>query len=162
MNADNETALLNEIYQGAIMGTQSIARLLPKVKNAAFRSDLRTQERQYAATAQQAEAELARSGACPQPLSQQQLWLLEAGLWCKTVCNQETSHLAKLMIQGSNMGIITLTGILNSCGEPKDNPAQSQTEAQYAQSPHNPAVALARETIAHERDNIDRLKVYLV
>lgn len=162
MNDCNETALLNEIYQGAMMGTESITRLMPKVKNAAFRSDLKTQNEQYAATAAQAESELARGGQCPQPLSQQQLFWLEAGLWCKTALNRETSHLAKLMIQGSNMGILTLTGILNSYGSPKDNPAQSQTEAQFAQQPRNAAIALARETIAHERDNIDRLKIYLV
>ena len=161
MEFSNETALLNEIYQGAMMGVESISRLLPKVRNAAFRSDLQTQNDQYNATAKQAEQELAKNGKCPQPLSQQQLLALEAGLWCKTAMNQETSHLAKLMIEGSNMGILTLTGILNSYGSPKDNPAQSQTEAQFAQSPGNPAIALARETIQHERDNIDRLKVYL-
>jgi hypothetical protein len=65
------------------------------------------------------------------------------------------------MIEGSNMGILTLTGILNSFGSSKDNPVQSQTEAQFAQQAENPATRLARETIQHEKDNIDRLKVYL-
>ncbi len=161
MEFSNETALLNEIYQGAMMGTESISLLLPKVKNAAFRSDLKTQNEQYAATAKNAEAELAKSGQCPRPLSQHQLLLLETGIWCKTAMNQETTHLAKLMIEGSNMGILTLTGILNSYGNPEDNPAQSQTEAQFAQHSDNPAVNLARQTIQQERDNIDRLKVYL-
>ena len=88
--------------------------------------------------------------------------MLQSALCCKTLMNQETSYLAKIMIEGSNMGILTLTGVLNSYGSAKDNPAQSQTEAQFAQDAQNPAIRLARETIQHEKDNIDRLKVYLV
>lgn len=161
MEFSNACALLQEIYQGAAMGTESIRLLLPKVKNASFRSDLKTQHSQYESTGQAAEQALKELGYCPQELTSQQqamLWLCIQG---KTLCNQETSHLAKLMIEGSNMGILSLTGVLNSYGDSKDNPAQSQTEAQFAQQAHNPAVDLARQTIQKERDNIDRLKVYL-
>lgn len=162
MEFSNECALLQEIYRGAVMGSASISLLLPKVRNAAFRSDLKTQNAQYESIAQQAEQALAQSGQCPKPLTGQEQGMLELGIWCKTALNRETAHLAKLMIQGSNMGILTLTGILNSYGSSRDNPAQSQTEAQLAQSPENTAAALARQTIQIERDNIDRLKVYLV
>ena len=162
MEFSNETALLQEIYKGSAMGAEAIGLLLPKVKNAGFRSDLQTQYEQYEATKKQAEQELSNLGQCPQELTKGQQMMLQSALCCKTLLNQETSHLAKLMIEGSNMGILTLTGVLNSSGNPKDNPAQSQTEAQYAQQAGDPAVALARETIRHETDNIDRLKVYLV
>ena len=161
MEFGNETALLQEIHSGAEMGTASIALLLPKVRNAAFRSDLKTQQEGYAALSEQADQALARAGQCPKPLTAAQQFWLEAGVWCKTLLNQETSHLAKLMIQGSNMGILTLTGILNSYGNPKDDPAQSETESAFAQPPRNPAIALARQTIQFERENIDRLKIYL-
>ena len=50
MEFSNEIALLQEIWKGAQMGTESIRLLLPKVKNAAFRSDLQTQYEQYDAT----------------------------------------------------------------------------------------------------------------
>ena len=154
MEFSNECALLQEIYQGAAMGTESIRLLLPKVKNAGFRSDLKAQYQQYESTGQAAEQALKELGHCPQAM----LWL---GVQGKILCNQETSYLAKLMIQGSNMGILSLTGVLNSYGDSQDNPAQSQTEAQFAQQAKNPAIDLARQTIQKERDNIDRLKVYL-
>lgn len=161
MEFSNECALLQEIYQGAAMGTESIRMLLPKVKNASFRSDLKTQTEQYQATVQQAEQALSQLGQCPKELTQQQQSMLWLAIQGKTLMNQETSHLAKMMIEGSNMGILTLTGVLNSYGDNKDNPAQSQTEAQYAQQPKNSAVALARQTIQQEQNNIDRLKIYL-
>lgn len=161
MEFSNECALLQEIYQGAAMGTESIRLLLPKVKNASFRSDLQTQHRQYECTGQAAEQALKELGHCPKELTRDQQAMLWMGVNCKTLFNQETSHLAKMMIQGSNMGILSLTGVLNSYGDSKDNPAQSETEAQFAQQAKNPAVELARQTIQKERDNIDRLKVYL-
>ena len=161
MEMTNECALLQEIYQGAAMGGESIRLLLPKVKNARFRSDLQTQEQQYRDTAAQAEEQLKERGECPRELPRDRQAMLWLGVQGKTLLNQETSHLARLMIEGSNMGIVTLTGVLNSFGSSQDNPAQSQTEAQLAGEAKNPAVRLARETIRHERDNIDRLKVYL-
>ena len=160
MELSNECALLQEIYQGAAMGTESIRLLLPKVKNAGFRSDLKAQYQQYESTGQAAEQALKELGHCPQELTGQQQAMLWLGVQGKTLCNQETSYLAKLMIQGSNMGILSLTGVLNSYGDSQDNPAQSQTEAQFAQQAKNPAIDLARQTIQKERDNIDRLKVY--
>ena len=162
MEFSNETALLQEIYKGAAMGSEAIRLLLPKVKNAAFRSDLKTQHDQYEETKKQAEQQLGNLGQCPQEQTKCQQAMLQMCICGKTLMNQETSYLAKLMIEGSNMGILTLTGVLNSYGNPKDDPAQSQTEAQFAQQAGDPAVALARETIEHEKDNIDRLKVYLV
>lgn len=161
MEFSNECALLQEIYQGAAMGTESIRLLLPKVKNAGFRSDLKTQNQQYEATGRQAEQELSKLGQCPKELTQQQQSMLWLAIQGKTLMNQETSHLARMMIEGSNMGILSLTGVLNSYGDSQDDPAQSQTEAQFAQQAQNPAVGLARQTIQQERDNIDRLKVYL-
>lgn len=161
MEFSNECALLQEIYQGAAMGAESIRLLLPKVKNAGFRSDLKTQHGQYQSTEAAAETALKELGHCPRELTGEQQAMLWLGVQGKTLLNQETAHLARMMIQGSNMGILTLTGVLNSYGDSRDNPAQSQTEAQYAGAAQNTAVELARQTIQLERDNIDRLKVYL-
>ncbi len=161
MEFSNECALLQEVYQGSAMGTEAIRLLLPKVKNARFRSDLKTQCRQYQDTGAKAEQELGRLGQCPRELTGEQQAMLWLCLQGKTLMNRETSYLAKLMIQGSNMGILNLTGVLNSYGDSRDDPAQSQAEAQLAQQAKNPAADLARQTIVQEQNNIDRLKVYL-
>lgn len=86
------------------------------------------------------------------------LWMSVQG---NTLCNRETSHLAEMMIQGSNMGILSLTKILNSFGSPEANPAQSQQDNQQAPPAQNQAIDLARTTIQAEEDNINRLKIYL-
>lgn len=155
MEFNNETALLQEIYQGAVMGTEAIRLLLPKVENPRFRSDLQTQNGQYQQTATQAEEQLKALGSCPKEPDSCQRSMLWASVQGQTVCNKETSHLAELMIQGSNMGIINLTKVLNSYTpvDPQADPAGQQAQQQ--------AKDLAQATIQMEEDNINRLKTYL-
>lgn len=156
MEFNNETALLQEVYQGAVMGAESIRMLLPKVNNARFRSDLQTQHRQYQQTAAQAEEQLKALGRCPTELNNCQRSMLWAGVQGKTLCNKDTSHLAELMIEGSNMGIISLTRVLNSYpmpADPQSDPATQQSRQQ--------AKDLAQSTIQAEENNIERLKTYL-
>lgn len=161
MEFNNEYELLQEIYRGAKMGDESIHLLLPKVDNARFRSDLQTQSREYQATVSNAEQQMKAMGQCPRELNSKEQTMLWMSLQGSTLCNKETSHLAEMMIQGSNMGIISLTKILNSFGTPTQNPAQSEQENQQAAPAQNQAIDLARTTIQQEENNINRLKVYL-
>ena len=161
MEFNNEYELLQEIYRGARMGEESIRLLLPKVDNARFRSDLQTQCRQYQSTASNAEQQMKALGQCPRELCGKEQAMLWMSLQANTLCNRETSHLEEMMIQGSNMGILSLTKVLNSFGDPKANPAQSQQDSQQAPPARNQAIGLARSTILAEEDNINRLKIYL-
>ena len=45
MDFNNQYALLQEVYHGAVMGAEAIRLLLPKVDSPAFRSDLQTPAR---------------------------------------------------------------------------------------------------------------------
>lgn len=156
MEQYNEAMILQEVYLGAAMGSEAIDRLLPLVKNVRFRSDLKTQAGQYTGTMEQAEQQLQALAVCPQELTSAQKELICLSLKAKTLCNKETSHLAQLMIEGSNMGILSLTKVLNSCGSYQPDPAAQPTDAGLS-----PAETLAKNTIRAEEDNIDRLKVYL-
>ena len=95
-------------------------------------------------------------GRCPRELTGGEKAMLWLALQGRTLCNQETSHLAQLMIEGSNMGILSLTRVLNSYAPAAPNP---QPDA--AQSGEDAAAQLARQTIQQEEDNITRLKCYL-
>ena len=153
------TQLLQEVYRGAKMGDISIRLLLPKVDNARFRSDLQTQFRQYQATASNAENQMKAMGRCPKEVTNGKYALLWLSLQGNTLCNRETSHLAEMMIQGSSMGIVSLTKALNSFAPPTQ--ADTQQDAAPPTQPEQQALDLARATIQAEEDNITRLKVYL-
>lgn len=161
MELNSEYLVLQEVYKNAAMGTEAIAQLLPMVKNARFRSDLQTQNQQYDTTRTQAEEQLKQLSQCPIELTKRENAMLWLCLHGKTLCNQETSHLAQLMIEGSNMGILSLTKVLNSCGNYQSDPAREESSGAAPQPQAGAAETLARNVIRMEEDNIDRLKAYL-
>ena len=144
MDFSNDVALLNEIYQGAVMGSEAISSLLPKVKSPSFRSDLKLQYDSYQDIARQADEALKGRGSCPRELKPMQKAGLRMGTWMNTLANEETAHLAEMMIQGSNMGILSLTKVLSPYNESGSDARQ-----------------LAAPTLAMEEDNIRRMKGYL-
>lgn len=151
MEFSNEIALLQEIYKGSAMGEESIRQLLPKVENPSFRSDLKIQYQDYQALTKRAEEQLKSLGQCPREATGCQRAMLWTSLHGQTMMNSETSHLAEMMIQGSNMGIISLTKALNCYTASDEDGQESGTRARD----------IAEAMIQMEENNIERLKAYL-
>jgi hypothetical protein len=100
-------------------------------------------------------------GQCPKELAEKERAMLWMSLQGNTLFNKETSHLAEMMIQGSNMGILSLTKVLNTFTTPGQNPAQPEQDPPLTSPVQNQAVGLAKTTIQLEENNINRLKAYL-
>ncbi|MBQ3063369.1 MAG: hypothetical protein IJC99_01010 [Clostridia bacterium] len=139
-----EESFLGAIYKNAKMGSESIIDLLPRVQNNALRSAMTLQldgYERYAATAAKAlqkrdvvakeENLMVRMGA-------------KIGIAFNTMLSVTTSHIAELMIEGSNMGITDMTKLLNNY-----------------KSADSEATRLAREIVAFEEHNIEILKGFL-
>ena len=144
MESINEKAILNDIFQSAQIGSKAICDLLPKVENATFRADLKTQDSQYKDIQKDAAGQLMQMGETPQELGT----MKKAGMWAsvnaQTVINTDTSHLAEVMINGSTMGITNMTKLVNTY-----------------QNPNLQVKGLADRLIQMEEQNIQRLKTYL-
>lgn len=153
-----ETTLLQAVYKGGAMGTLSIGQLLPKVQNPALYSDMQTQLSEYQKVMKQAAQQLKELSVCPKELSDSEKMMLTASLYAKTMMNKETSHIAEMLIQGSNMAVITLTKVLNSYPVPE---AHEQTNPPQHMETRQKAKDLAMNMIQAEKDNINRLKNYL-
>lgn len=70
--------------------------------------------------------------------------MIKSGINMNTMLNTSTSHIAELMIRGSNRGIIDMNKTLNRYPDAKGS-----------------AVELAKELMDFEEKNITRLKKYL-
>lgn len=144
MDTNNDKSVLNNIYQNAQAASHGISDLMPKITNSSFRDDLKQQDSEYRSIQQQATQQLIQMGDTPSEIGP----LQRAGVWAsmntKTIMNADTSHLAEVMITGSNMGITNMTKILNTYQNP--NP-QVQT--------------LAQQLITTEQQHVERLKTYL-
>lgn len=71
-------------------------------------------------------------------------FMIKSAVQMNTILNTSTSHIAELMIRGSNRGIVDMWKMLNMYPEIKGQ-----------------AVEMAKELVYFEEKNIERLKKYL-
>ena len=140
----NDDAVLNSIYRNAETAQTAIFDLIPKVEHAGFLSDIRTQQAEYSAISAEAVSQLSAMGKGPEPVNRAKKLGMKMGVEMNTMLQNDVSHLAQLMIKGSNMGIINMTKVLNDYPNPKPE-----------------VKGLADRLIQAEHQNLERLKVYL-
>ncbi len=139
-----EIELLNFIYQNADMGIIGINDIEDKVEDLNFLELIKRQKEEYKKISDECiqifikygkeEKEL---GAMPKIMS-----YIMANL--KTMTDKSTSNLAKMMIEGSNKGVVEITEKLN-CYEGSDEEIKT----------------LGEKLLATEEHNIEDLKPYL-
>ncbi len=142
----SEEEFLKEIYKNTKMGADSIINLLPKVKEDALRSAMTMQLDGYEKYAARAQRELDARGDTAKEENVMTRLSARVGMAFNTMLDSTTSHIAEMMIEGSNMGITDMTKLLNNF------------EVGNADSP---AVRLAHEVLRFEEHNLEMLKPYL-
>ena len=100
--------VLNAVYQNAQMAIDSIETLSKKVTDSNFRNDLHEQRKRYSEFANMAVEELEKYGARADDISTMSKLGLNASINMNMMMNNHTGHLAEMMIQGTNMGVIEL------------------------------------------------------
>ncbi|MCI8500940.1 MAG: hypothetical protein HFJ85_01750 [Oscillospiraceae bacterium] len=136
--------LLNKIYQDTKMGEENINVLLKSVGNTKLRSDLITQMEGYATLNIKAKKQIYENRENP---VEESFWtkLMAGGMIRVNAAMASTpDKIARMMIEGSTMGIVEAKKALNRC-----------------KSASRPARKLAGEVITFEQNNIERLKEYL-
>jgi len=142
MNA--ETNLLSAIYQNADMGCSSIEKIIPKIADNELRSEVTSQLRRYRRSYNRVCSELHAERIEPKKLSPFTKAMSEIGLAVSCAADSSTSNISKMLIQGTNMGIIRLNKSLNAADG-------------VSESVRNEAVDMLRAEQAY----IDKLKPYL-
>ncbi|MBO5327297.1 MAG: hypothetical protein J6A84_04160 [Clostridia bacterium] len=141
-----EELFLGEIYKNAKMGADSIINLLPHVKEDSLRSVMTMQLDGYEKYAARAAEALCKMGLEAKEENIITRFSARIGVAINTMIDSTASHIAEMMIEGSNMGVTDMTKLLNSQG-----PRGACKEA----------TRLAREIIAFEEHNLEMLKRYL-
>ncbi len=139
-----EESFLGAIYKNAKMGADSIINLLPKVKDDALRSAMTLQLDGYEKYAARAARELERHDVEAKEEGLMVRMSARMGMAINTMISASTSHIAEIMIEGSNMGITDMIKLINN---------YDTTDSE--------AVRLAREIVGFEEHNIEILKRYL-
>lgn len=142
MNA--ETNLLSAIYQNADMGCSSIEKIIPKIADNELRSEVTSQLRRYRRSYNRICSELHAERTEPKKLNPFTKAMSDIGLAVSCAADSSTSNIAKMLIQGTNMGIIRLNKSLNAADD-------------VSESARNEAVDMLKAEQAY----IDKLKPYL-
>ncbi len=144
--ANEQLYFLGEIYKNAKMGADAIIHLLPRVKEDALRSLMTQQLDGYEKYAARAGRELEELGGTPKEENILTRWSSRLAISFNAMMDSTTSHIAEMMVEGSNMGVTDMIKLLNAYG------ASDQVAA---------ATRLAREVVAFEEHNLELLKHFL-
>lgn len=104
MNGNAE--LLNYIYQNSQMGTDTIKQLLNIVEDADFKNQLQSQYNEYKDIHETAKNLLNKNGYDEKGISAFEKIKTYLMINIQTLTDRSVSHIAEMMIIGSNMGII--------------------------------------------------------
>lgn len=142
----NETIqLLQDIVRNARTGESAIDQLLTISDNTEMRRELMTEKAFYHATVRSSEQALIRAGGKAEPIGPMSKAGMRMGIVFNTITDKTDSHIAELVIQGANMGIIEMTKALNTYSNASDE-----------------SISIARNFIGQQQDIISRQKHFLV
>lgn len=139
-----EINIYREIQKNAEMGMKAIETLSDKVYEDEFARQISRQSLKYSDIRNRAMHKLLEAKAEPVHANHLTDMMLKGAVHMNTLFNTSTSHLAELMIQGSNRGITQMCKVLNH------NPQV-----------HSMSMELAKELMDFEEKNINILKKYL-
>lgn len=143
---NKEAELLQDIYSNVKMGSESIINLLSKVKNDDMKVMMTAQLDQYEKYAQDVKNKLTNQGISPKEPNPMAKLGAKIGMEMKSMQDSTTSHMAEMMVQGSTMDV---TDLLQKVSAYEDSPECRES------------VKLAKEIVAFEENNIEKMKQFL-
>ena len=137
--------LLQDIVRNARTGESGVDQLMEKVEDKGMRDELNREKTDYQRIAEKAEQALTAAGGKIEPLGM----MAKAGMWMGTQMNtlmdKSNAHIAEMVIQGANMGVIELTKSRNTYSDADPN-----------------ALDIAADFITQQQDIIERQKAFLI
>ena len=140
MSADAE--MLNFIYQNSQMGVETLNQLIPMIDNEAFKKRIEAQLKEYEQIHEEAKKLLNRHGYDEKGIGALENIMAYLMIDMKTLMDKSSSHIAEMLIQGSNMGIIDAVKRIN----------------QYEKEAEKEVTALMKRLLKFEENNVERLK----
>ena len=140
MSADAE--MLNFVYQNSQMGVETLNQLLPMIDNEAVKKRIEAQLKEYKQVHEEAKDLLNRHGYDEKGIGALEKIMTYLMIDMKTLMDKSSSHIAEMLIQGSNMGIIDAVKRIN----------------QYEKEAEKEVTALMKRLLKFEENNVERLK----
>lgn len=136
--------LINALYQNTEMGISSIKKIYPKIQNTNLKNEVKKQLSNYKTQHNQITKSMKSNNIVPQKIPLTIKAMTSAGIAFNCAKNRSSEHLAEMLIQGTNMGIIKINQALNRT---------SFSNSKFVDE--------AKSMLQKEQQYIDNLKKYL-
>lgn len=136
--------ILNAVYRNAQMAYEASSDVLKVCKNNNLFREIQQEQNRYKNVAANARSELIKRGAAPEQVSPFGKAMSKMGIAMKTFNNQSGSNIAKIMFNGTAMGIIDIQHAVN-----RSHGAESQIRES------------AEKLLEREKDYCENLRKYL-
>ena len=143
-DSQSEQYILNTINKGLKMGMDSISTISEKVGDSNFKDDLIYQYNQYNDILNRVNTELQNFNDIPSELPPMQKAMGYMEIQMGTMNDKSNSHIAEMLIKGTNMGIIEGVKLKNQ------NPNANQT-----------IQTILDDFISFQENTVEKLKKYL-
>ena len=140
----DDAEILREVQKNTEMAMKAIDTISDKVYDDDLAVQLSKQALKYSEIHNQAVSQLFQAKAEPYHESHVENLMLAGAIHYNTLLNTSTSHIAEMLIKGSNQGILDMNRILNRNAEAGEKPT-----------------TLAQQLISFEEKNVERLTKYL-
>lgn len=140
----NDTRVLKGIYENASTGKGTLERVIKTIGEENITNDLKKQLKGYDGFCTISQKMLKKQGVSDTSDGPLRNFTVDVGVKMNLIMDISSAHVAGLLIEGSNMGVVDLTKILN-----KNKNISTECKA------------LADGLIKFEEENIQNLKPYL-
>ncbi len=145
VNMNGNAELLNYVYQNSQMGIDTTKQLLEITENQEFRKVLEDQTKEYKNINKKVRDALNKNGYDEKGIGELAKVSSYLMINMKTLMDKSASHIADMLIKGSNMGIVEGTKKIN----------------EYENEVEKDVIQLMKDLMSIEQKNIDQLKGFL-
>lgn len=142
---NKDVKIVNYIMQNCEMGISSLKKLREMLESNEMQQELSEELKNYKSIYDKASRVNENLHGERTPVNMMQKFMAKMGVKMNVMMDKSDSHIAEMLIQGTNMGIIELNKILNS------NPDYSNEEI----------LSILKELLEFEERRINKLKAYL-
>lgn len=140
----DDKQVLREVQKNSQMAMQAIESISSRIYDDSLSAQVTRDSMRYAELYNRATEELLRGKAESYKETGYQEMMLRGAIKANTMMNSSTSHIAQMLIQGTNRGLTDMWKIMN-----------------HSENAGNCAVELAKELMDFEEKSIEKLKEYL-
>ena len=140
----DDAEILREVQKNTEMAMKAIDTISDKVYDDDLAVQLSRQSLKYSEIHNKALDQILEGKAEPYRTNNISQMMLVGGIHSNTLFNTSTSHIAELMIQGSNRGLTSMWKAIN-----------------HNENAGNVSMEIAKELMDFEEKNIEKLKQYL-